>query len=226
MQKGNFQRFTFHQKQSRKEVVSRLLQLLSFVTLVSLLQCIDFAQEESAPQIRLSSKGLSYVELSTSPATPATGQSTIILIQFLDPQTKAPRGDIYYKLVIRNSTEPVFVMPGGSTIAGKVGIPYQFDNPGDYQVEIDLNDTDISKASLGSLDEVTFPVYVTQGIPQKDNQTYLNTTVQNNSQVNIDTTNTDNSHLLVDVILVAIAAGMIAFVIRRKIRSKQKSQLG
>jgi hypothetical protein len=194
--------------------------------LASLLQCIVFAQEESAPQIRLSSKGLSYVELSTSPATPATGQPTIILIQFLDPQTKAPRGDIYYKLVIRNSTEPVFVMPGGSTIAGKVGIPYQFDNPGDYQVEIDLNDTDISKASSGSLDEVTFPVYVTKGTPQENNQTYLNDTVQNNSVFNTDTANTDNSHLLFDGILVAVSASIIAFMVRRKIRSRQKSQLG
>jgi hypothetical protein len=169
----------------------------------------------------LSSKGLSYVELSTSPATPTTGQPTILLIQFLDPQTKAPRGDIYYKLVIRNSTESVFVMPGGSTIAGKVGIPYQFDNPGDYQVEIDLNDTDISKASSASLDEATFPVYIAQGMSQKDNQTYLNATVQNNSAVNTDASNTDNSHLLVDGILIAIAAGMIAFMVRRRIISKQ-----
>ncbi|HJT10757.1 MAG TPA: hypothetical protein VJ771_08240 [Candidatus Nitrosotalea sp.] len=191
-----------------------------------------FAQEESAPQIRLSSKGLAYVELSTSPATPAAGQTTIILIQFLDPQSKAPRGDIYYKLVIRNSTEPVFVMPGGSTIAGKVGIPYQFDNPGNYQVEIDLNDTDISKASTGSLDEVTFPVYIIQGTPQENNQTSLNTTAQNSPTVNTDVSNTDasntdNSHLLIDGILVAVAAGLIAFIIKRKIVSKQsKNQSG
>jgi len=191
-----------------------------------------FAQEESAPQIRLSSKGLAYVELSTSPAIPVSGQTTIILIQFLDPQSKAPRGDIYYKLVIRNSTEPVFVMPGGSTIAGKVGIPYQFDNPGNYQVEIDLNDTDISKASTGSLDEVTFPVYIIKGTPQEDNQTSLNTTAQNSPQVNTDVpntdaSNTDNSHLLIDGVLVAVAVGLIAFIIRRKIVSKQsKNQSG
>ncbi len=191
-----------------------------------------FAQEESAPQIRLSSKGLAYVELSTSPAIPVSGQTTIILIQFLDPQSKAPRGDIYYKLVIRNSTEPVFVMPGGSTIAGKVGIPYQFENPGNYQVEIDLNDTDISKASTGSLDEVTFPVYIIKGTPQEDNQTSLNTTAQNSPQVNTDVpntdaSNTDNSHLLIDGVLVAVAVGLIAFIIRRKIVSKQsKNQSG
>ncbi len=191
-----------------------------------------FAQEESAPQIRLSSKGLAYVELSTSPAIPVSGQTTIILIQFLDPQSKAPRGDIYYKLVIRNSTEPVFVMPGGSTIAGKVGIPYQFENPGNYQVEIDLNDTDISKASTGSLDEVTFPVYIIKGTPQEDNQTSLNTTAQNSPQVNTgvpntDASNTDNSHLLIDGVLVAVAVGLIAFIIRRKIVSKQsKNQSG
>ena len=213
-------------------MTSRLLQLSSFIILASLLQCIAFAQEESAPQIRLSSKGLAYVELSTSPATPASGQTTIILIQFLDPQSKAPRGDIYYKLVIRNSTEPVFVMPGGSTIAGKVGIPYQFDNPGNYQVEIDLNDTDISKASTGSLDEVTFPVYIIQGTPQEDNQTSLNSTAQNSPTVNTDVpntdaSNTDNSHLLIDGVLVAVAAGLIAFIIRRKIVSKQsKNQSG
>lgn len=199
--------------------------MLSFIILASLLQCIAFAQEESAPQIRLSSKGLSYVELSTSPSNPVSGQPTIILLQFLDPQTKVPRGDIYYKLVIRNSTEPVFVMPGGSTIAGKVGIPYQFDNPGNYQVEIDLNDTDISKSSTGSLDEVTFPIYITQGMPQEDNQTSLNTTIQSSPTANTDVSSTDNSHVLIDVILVVVAAGLIAFMVRRKIVSKQsKSQ--
>ncbi|HKU33260.1 MAG TPA: hypothetical protein VJR22_05390 [Candidatus Nitrosotalea sp.] len=202
-------------------MTSRLLQVLSFIILISLLQCIAFAQEESAPQIRLSSKGLAYVELSTSPSIPVSGQPTIILLQFLDPQTKAPRGDIYYKLVIRNSTEPVFVMPGGSTIAGKVGIPYQFDNPGNYQVEIDLNDTDISKSSAGSLDEVTFPVYIVQGVPQEDNQTSLDTTVQNSTIVNTDVSSTDNSHVLIDGILVVVAAGLIAFIVRRKIVSKQ-----
>ncbi len=184
------------------------------------MQCTVLAQEESAPQTRLSSKGLAYVNLATSPANPVSGQPTIILIQFLDPQSKASRGDIYYKLIIRNETAPVFVLPGGSTIAGKVGIPYQFDNPGNYQVEIDLNDTDISKATTTSLDEVTFPIYVSQE-PQSTNQTSLNTT-PNSSTVNLDTSNGGNVRLLVDGVLVAIAGGLAALVIRRKLVAKQK----
>ena len=198
------------------------MKLSAFIVFVSVIQCVVFAQEESPPQTRLSSKGLAFVNLSTSPANPISGQPTIILIQFLDPQSKAPRGDIYYKLIIRNETSPVFVLPGGSTIAGKVGIPYQFDTPGNYQVEIDLNDTDISKSTPTSLDEVTFPVYVIRGEPQETNQTSLNTTSQNTSTVNTDTSNTDNEHLLVDGILVAIAAGLAAFIIRRRLASKQK----
>ncbi len=188
----------------------------------SLVQCTVFAQDESAPQIRLSSKGLAYVNLATSPANPVSGQPTIILLQFLDPQSKAPRGDIYYKLIIRNETGPIFVMPGGSTIAGKVGIPYQFDNPGNYQVEIDLNDTDISKATSTSLDEVTFPIYIAQGEPQETNQTTSNTITENSPTVNTETSNSDNAHFLIDVALVAIAAGLAVFIIRRRLVSKRQ----
>ena len=201
------------------------MKLSAFIVLASLLQCTVFAQEESAPQTRLSSKGLAYVNLSTSPANPVSGQPTILLIQFLDPQSKEPRGDIYYKLVIRNDTSPVFVLPGGSTIAGKVGIPYQFENPGTYQVEIDLNDTDISKATTTSLDIVTFPVYVAQGEPQVTNQTTASPTAPNMPQVNTDTSNTGSGHLLLDVILVAIVAGVAALIIRRRVISKQKREL-
>jgi len=206
-------------------MVSRLLRLSSFIILASLLQCVAFAQDESAPQTRLSSKGLAYVNLSTSPANPVSGQPTIILLQFLDPQTKAPRGDLYYKIVIRNDTGAIFVMPGGSTIAGKVGIPYQFDNPGDYQVEVDLNDTDISKSSSPSLDRVAFPVYVTQGTPQEENQTYMNTT-QNNTTVNTSTPSSDTNEFLFDGVLAIIAAGLVVFMIRKKMvvkRSKSNS---
>lgn len=201
-----------------------LLKLSSLIIFASILQCTVYAQEESAPQIRLSTKGLAYVNLSTSPANPVSGQPTIILIQFLDPQSKAPRGDIYYRLVIRNETSPIFVMPGGSTIAGKVGIPYQFDNPGNYQVEIDLNDTDISKVTTAPLDKVTFPMYVTKGEPQEDNETTLNTT-RGGPPVNTGTVNTDNGHILVDAALVAIAAGLAIFIVRRRVISRQRNSL-
>ncbi|MDE1828803.1 MAG: hypothetical protein KGI25_00620 [Thaumarchaeota archaeon] len=191
-----------------------------------MLQCTVFAQEESAPQIRLSSKGLAYVDLSTSPANPVSGQPTIILLEFLDPQSKAPRADIYYKMIIRNETGPVFVLPGGSTIAGKVGIPYQFDNPGKYQIEIDLNDTDISKSTSTSLDAVTFPLYVMQGQPQETNQTSLNTTSENNPPaVNTETSNTIDWHLLVDGILIVVVGALVAFLIKRRTRSKQTADL-
>ena len=139
---------------------------MAFVLLFSVLQCIAFAQVESPPQTRLSSKGLAFVNLSTSPAVPVSGQPTVILLQFLDPQTKAPRADLYYKVIIRNETGPIFVLPGGSTIAGKVGIPYQFDKPGNYQVEVALNDTDISQSTTGSLDSVSYPLYVSQSAPK------------------------------------------------------------
>ncbi len=204
-------------------MASILWKLSAFVIFASLFQCVVYAQEESPPQTRLSSKGLAYVNLSTSPADPITGQPTIILIQFLDPQNKLPRGDIYYRVVISNSTSPVFVMPGGSTIAGKVGIPYQFDSPGNYQVEIDLNDTDISKSSSGSLDKATFPLYVTQGTSQV-NQTSSNATVPNNPQES-SISNKDNEHLLIDGILVAIAIGLVALIIRNKVRSRKNKSI-
>lgn len=191
-----------------------------------MLQCTVFAQEESAPQIRLSSRGLAYVDLSTSPAVPVTGQPTIILLQFLDPQSKAPRADIYYKMIIRNETSPIFILPGGSTIAGKVGIPYQFDSPGNYKIEIYLNDTDISKSTSTSLDAVTFPLYVVQGSAQQANQTDSNTTSESDTPVvNTSTPSTFDSHLVIDGILVAIVAGLAAFVIRRRIRSKRAADV-
>ncbi len=181
-----------------------------------------YAQDESVPQTRLSSKGLAYVNLSTSPANPVTGEPTIILLQFLDPQTKAPRGDIYYRFVIRNETSQIFVLPGGSTIAGKVGIPYQFDSPGKYQVEVDLNDTAISTTAI-PVDEVTFPVYVEQGEPQEQNQTILNATNQTNPVVNTDIPTADNNHFEIYGMLgIAIVAGLAVLVIRRKSVSRQK----
>lgn len=191
--------------------------------LALLFQHIVYAQEESVPQTRLSSKGLAYVNLSTAPADPITGQPTIILIQFIDPQTKAPRGDIYYKFIIRNETSQLLILPGGSTITGKVGIPYQFDYPGSYQVEVDLNDTAFSKDSSSQLDEVTFPIYIGQGELQTSNQTVSNTTSQIGSANSTNTTiNTDNRHLLVDGALVSIAVGLAAFIVRKKILAKQK----
>lgn len=198
------------------------MKLSAFIILVSLFQHTVYAQEESAPQTRLSSKGLAFVNLSTSPANPVTGQLTVILIQFIDPQSKVLRGDIYYKFIIKNDTRQFLLLPGGSTITGKVGIPYQFEEPGTYQVEIDLNDTAFSKDDSTPLDEVTFPIYVSQGELQASNQTVFNTTSDDSAKVNTDTTNHDNSHLLVDAVLVAIAVGLAAFMFRRKIVSKRK----
>lgn len=199
------------------------MKLSAFIILVSLFQHAVYAQEESAPQTRLSSKGLAFVNLSTSPANPVTGQLTVILIQFIDPQSKALRGDIYYKFIIKNDTSQFLLLPGGSTITGKVGIPYQFEEPGTYQVEIDLNDTAFSKDDSASLDEVTFPIYVSQGELQASNQTIFNTTSDDNTTGNTaNTTNNDNSYLLVDTAIAAIAVGLAVFVFRRKIVSKRK----
>ncbi|MDE1727502.1 MAG: hypothetical protein KGH89_09635, partial [Thaumarchaeota archaeon] len=105
---------------------------------------------------------------------------------------------------------------------GKVGIPYEFEKPGNYQVEIDLNDTALSKDSSASLDEVTFPIYVSQGELQTANQTVFNTTSESSSNVNIDTANNDNNRLLLDGVLVAIAVGIVAFMVRKKVISKNK----
>lgn len=188
---------------------------------VSLLQCTVLAQVESAPQMRLSSKGLAYVSLSTSPAVPVTGQQTIILLQFLDPQSKAPRGDIYYKLIISNETAPIFVLPGGSTIAGKVGIPYQFDKPGAYRVQVDLNDTDISKAVAVNLDEASFPIYVSQGMPQKANQSQANTSAPVLPHVNTQSTENSSSQLGIDAALLAAALALGGFVAVRRMRARK-----
>ncbi|MDE1826805.1 MAG: hypothetical protein KGH83_04365 [Thaumarchaeota archaeon] len=203
-------------------MVSRLLKLLAFIVFLSLFQYAVYAQEESAPQTRLSSKGLAFVNLSTSPANPVTGQLTVILIQFIDPQSKVLRGDIYYNFIIKNETSQLLTLPGGSTITGKVGIPYEFEKPGSYQVEIDLNDTALSKDSSASLDEVTFPIYVSQGELQTANQTVFNTTSESSSNVNIDTTNNDSNRLLLDGVFVAIAVGIVAFMVRKKVISKNK----
>lgn len=199
-----------------------LVRVLSFVLLASVLQCAVFAQEESAPQTRLSSKGLAYVNLSTSPADPVVGQPTIILLEFLDPQTKAPRGDIYYKVIIRNDTSAIFVLPGGSTIAGKVGIPYQFDRPGSYQVEVSLNDTDISKSTSDLLDTASFPVYVSKASPQHENVT-SNSTTPVQQGANIVPPKSGPSHLLSDGILVAAAIGIVAIVVARRVSSRRQN---
>jgi hypothetical protein len=197
------------------------LKLSTFVILVSLFQHAVYAQDESTPQIRLSSKGLAYVKLSTYPANPVTGQLTVILIQFIDPQSRAPRGDIYYKFIIRNETSQLLILPGGSTITGKAGIPYQFEEPGKYQVEVDLNDTSFSKDNAASLDKVIFPVYVSQGIPQTSNQTVPNTVSDVSTKTNTNTSN-GSIHLLIDVALVAITVGLTLFIFRRRIIAKRK----
>ncbi|MGI0086541.1 MAG: hypothetical protein ACREBI_01075 [Nitrosotalea sp.] len=206
-------------------MVSRLLKLSAFIILASLFQYAVYAQEESAPQTRLSSKGLAFVNLSTSPANPVTGQLTVILIQFIDPQSKALRGDIYYKIIIKNETSQLLILPGGSTITGKIGIPYQFEEPGNYQVEVDLNDTALSKDSSVPLDEVTFPVYVSQGELQPSNQTVFNTASEGSPKANTNNTNNDNSHLLVDGVLVAITVGLVVFIFRRNVIKRKKSNI-
>ncbi|MFZ1076116.1 MAG: hypothetical protein WAN47_01650 [Nitrosotalea sp.] len=198
------------------------MKLSAFFILASLFQHVVYAQEESAPQTRLSSKGLAFVNLSTSPANPVTGQLTVILIQFIDPQSKVLRGDIYYKFIIKNETSQFLILPGGSTITGKAGIPYQFEKPGSYQVEIDLNDTAFSTDASASLDEVTFPIYVSQGELQTTNQTVFNTTSESSPKINTDTTNNDNNQLLVDGALAAIVIGLAVFIFRRKTISKRK----
>lgn len=216
------QTFTFHQEPPEIQLVSRL-GLAALILLAVLLPCAVSAQE-SAPQTRLSSRGLAYVNLSTSPATPVSGQPTVILLQFLDPQTKYPRGDIYYKVVIWNETAPVFILPGGSTIAGKVGIPYQFDSPGSYKVEVDLNDTDISKATSASLDRAVFPVYVSKGEPLPANQTLQNATAEEPPQANTESPAKFDSHLVIDIVLAAVAIGLGVYVIRRRSLSRKGLQ--
>lgn len=203
-------------------MASALARVLSFVLLASVLQCAVFAQEESAPQTRLSSKGLAYVNLSTSPADPAAGQPTIILLEFLDPQTKAPRGDIYYKVIIRNETSAIFVLPGGSTIAGKVGIPYQFDRPGSYQVEVSLNDTDISKSTSDLLDTASFPIYVSKASPRPENMTY-NSTSPAQQGAHIESPKPGPGHLVSDGILVAVAIGIVVIVVARRVSSRRQN---
>lgn len=213
------QTFTWNREPTKKQLVSALLRLAAFVLLASVLQCTVLAQIESAPQTRLSSRGLAYVNLSTSPAVPVTGQPTVILLEFLDPQTKAPRGDIYYKVIIRNETSVVFVLPGGSTIAGKVGIPYQFDSPGKYQVDIALNDTDISKSTTSSLDVASFPVYVSQAETQRSNMS--SGAAVPGPSVNVTAPRPGGSHLITDVILVAGAVGLGALIVGRRMATRR-----
>lgn len=186
------------------------------------LQWTAFAQDYSVPQTRLSSKGLAYVDLSTYPANPVTGHPTILLLKFVDPQTQAPRADIYYKLIIRNGTAPVFVLPGGSTIDGKVGIPYQFEKPGSYQVEVDLNDTDITQATTYSLDKVTFPLYVAKGEIQTTNMTLATNEPHPIPAVNTAALPKFNNHLWVDGVLIAAAVGIGILFFKRRAVSRKK----
>ena len=206
---------------SEKRLVSRLIILSILILLTVALQYPAYAQE-SAPQTRLSSRGLAYVNLSTSPANPTSGHTTLLLLQFLDPQSRAPRADIYYKIIIRNETAPVFILPGGSTIAGEVGIPYNFENPGSYNVEVDLNDTDITKSAAGSLDNVTFPIYVSKGVPDIQNGTVADSPQQTKPVVHIEAQNDNSYRPLMDVALIAVAAGIGAFLFRKRSLSKRR----
>ncbi len=188
------------------------------IVLLSSYPLTTFAQESSAPQTKISSKGLAFVNLSTYPANPVTGQLTVILIKFSDPQTKTPLVDLRYNfIIIRNQTGPVFTMRQATTITGEAGIPFQFEKPGDYQVEIDINST--ASQTTSHLDEVTFPLYVAQREAQVTNQT-ANVMPKNIPTVNIKS-DSDTTHVLIDGILLAVGVSIAFFIIRKLSRDRK-----
>lgn len=198
---------------------TRQLLTISLV-LLSVSQITVFAQEESVPQTRLSSKGLAFVSLSTIPANPVSGEQTIILVKFTDPQTRAPREDFYYDFIIRNQTQTVLAVPQASTITGQVGVPFQFNTPGNYQVEIDLNDTSTSRPNYAQLDEVTFPLYVSKGEPETNNQTASSPLLENVGTLDIKS-GPDTNRIVFDGLLVAAGIIIVVFIIRRRMRAKK-----
>jgi len=118
---------------------SKLLKLSLVLVLLPLLILPVFGQTQSQ-QIKLTSGGTINVGFSTDPANPNPGDQTELKISFLNKQTNAIQQHIDYRVTVTQGQNQVFGIPITHTAEGYVSIPYQFQNAGDYQVTVSVEE--------------------------------------------------------------------------------------
>ncbi len=87
-------------------------------------------------QTKLTSGGTINVGFLTDPANPNPGDQTQLKINFINKQTNAVQQHIDYRVTVTKGQNQVFGIPTTHTAEGAVSIPYQFQDPGDYKVEV------------------------------------------------------------------------------------------
>jgi hypothetical protein len=90
------------------------------------------------PIVKPTSAGTINVGFTTDPITPNPGDSTQIKLNFINKQTNALQPHVDYKISVMQGGNQVFGIPLTHTAEGAVGIPFQFQTAGTYQVIVDI----------------------------------------------------------------------------------------
>jgi hypothetical protein len=118
---------------------SKVLKFLPILVLLSLVVFPVYAQQQSQ-QIKLTSGGTINIGFSTIPANPNSGDQTQLKISFINKQTNAIQQHIDYRVTVTKGQNQVFGIPITHTAKGSVSIPYQFQDEGDYQVTVSVEE--------------------------------------------------------------------------------------
>ena len=79
------------------------------------------------------------IGLATDPATPTAGRPAVLAISFIDNQTNTLEEHVDYRLTITKDGNQVFGTSFLHTAEGTVTIPYQFQDPGTYNVKVEVD---------------------------------------------------------------------------------------
>ena len=98
-----------------------------------------FGQTQSQ-QIKLTSGGTINVGFSTDPENPNPGDQIKLKISFINKQTNAIQQHVDYRVIVTQGQNQVFGTQLIHTAEGSGSIPYQFQNTGDYQVTVSVEE--------------------------------------------------------------------------------------
>ncbi len=94
------------------------------------------SQQQTLPQIQLTSGGTIDVGFSTNPSSPKSGSQTNLLITFINKSTHAIQPHIDYKVAVMEGNNQICGTPIMHTTEGSIAIPCQFQSSGTYPVTV------------------------------------------------------------------------------------------
>lgn len=82
--------------------------------------------------------GFIQVLFATDPAYPDTTNQTNLEFDFVNKEINSIQQDVDYKISINQGSNEVYVMPITHSSQGSVSFPFQFKNPGEYQIVVGI----------------------------------------------------------------------------------------